>query len=403
MAFKSRIENTTAWRIDQDGFLRVTARILKAGVYKYGFADLPPEVQKHFAGKQAIMESIPQEEIEAPDALKSFEGKPIIRPKNPDKIAEMHDWRDSENAMKDGLTIGTVAGAPYADPSGMMCDLLIQDAQAIEDVKSGKLVEISAAYHSEIEPATGDDGQGANRADAVQRTLRGNHVLLLPEGIGRCGRECRILNTKGPETMFKVKIGNSGEFEFSTQQDADRATQLTQNACNTISAEKDEEKKKLVAEQKNALDAAHAEGSAHLGKFTELQKLCEALTAQVTQLSSEENQESVAAERGAYHQDEQNVVAAAPEPDKLKAAIGNCKSIAERKQAIVAHVMNARSQDASKLTPEAVKTAFDMLAYDAKNVPGRKFTLPDAPAGAGKTQRVQNADGTPKVHPYYRK
>jgi hypothetical protein len=444
ITFTTRIENAAdkPWRVDDDGFLRVTARILAPGVYPYALDDVPEEMRSNFAGKNRVMERIPPEEISDPAALASFEGKPVCTV--PQGAEEPHDWRNPKNVLKDGRTVGNVAGAPYADETGMLCDLLIMDPQAIKDVMAGNVIEVNAAYDSEIEASSADSpdtgATGANRADAVQRALRGNHVLLLPEGKGRCGRTVRILNSasKGLAMPVKVQIGNAAA-EFSTDADAQAAKTLLaaqtetlaardkeiaglkaglklastriENACNAAMEGKDPTAKHAencgCAQCKNAMPppaaGMHEEGSEHLGAFSQVLGLLKQASALVARLTSEEHQEQVGNETAAYKTGEEKVVAGAPEADKLRAAIGNCKTRSERKRVIVTHVMNARKgPDYSKRPDADVNTAFEVLTLEASTPATHRFGMPEAGPKTA-TQKTQNADGTQRVHPYFRK
>ena len=51
--------------------------------------------------------------------------------------------------MKDGLTVGAVAGTPWVEGDELRCDLLLSDRDAIEAVKRGELAEVSAGYEGE--------------------------------------------------------------------------------------------------------------------------------------------------------------------------------------------------------------------------------------------------------------
>ncbi len=57
-------------------------------------------------GGGLIREYIPAAEF-TPEALASLEGKPVV--------VEEHTWRKTDNNLRDGLTVGNVAGQPWAD------------------------------------------------------------------------------------------------------------------------------------------------------------------------------------------------------------------------------------------------------------------------------------------------
>ena len=396
LSISTRVQNAD-WRVDQDGFLHVNARILKSGVFRYALEDVPEELRGSVEGKTAVMEEIPEDELDD-IALATLEGKPVILP--PDTGDELHTWQTSENALRDGLTVGTVAGKPVRDASGVLCHLVITNAEGIARVQNGRNREISAAYHSQLEPA-GENGQGTHGADFVQRALRFNHVLLCRQGQGRCGPDVRILNTvrKGDATMpVMVKIGNSAEFGFSTEQDAACARALVQNACNAM--EEDSKRFKAEAEQKNAdLVAAQGEVKTEQGKTAQLLAKLKELEAMIASLGSEEHQNAVATERAGYAADEQAVTRDVPEKDKLTAAVGNCKSLAERKRTVTVHVLNASKIDASKYSEAEINAAFTVLAAGAKSA-RPTMGVPQPPRGETRTQNAADRGG--KKHPYDR-
>lgn len=171
------------WRIDSDGMLRVTARVLADGVFPYLKAESPDDAKENAEG--LVGQYIPVKEF-TDEALQSLEGKPVI--------VEDHVWRTPENTTKDGLTVGSVAGTPRVEGGYVVTDLLITDKEAIEKIKSGDLVEISSAYDGDCYSKEGV--YKGKPFGAVQTNLRFNHVLLLPEGAGRCGPNVRIVNHK---------------------------------------------------------------------------------------------------------------------------------------------------------------------------------------------------------------
>ena len=170
------------WRVDTDGMLRVTARVLKAGVFAYG-ADESGTTQT-LPGIDPVMQLIAASSF-TDEALSSLEGKPVI--------IRAHEWRDAENTLEDGLTVGSVAGSPrVADGIYIECDFVLYDAGIAQAIQRGDLVEVSAGYEGQHDIRNGIFNGEAFHLE--QKNLRFNHVLLLPEGQGRCGRDVRIIN-----------------------------------------------------------------------------------------------------------------------------------------------------------------------------------------------------------------
>ena len=362
-----RITNSD-WRIDPDGFLRITARILQAGVYPYSVAEMPQELQAKFPGVDKINQRIDAAEF-TPDALASLEGKPVI--------IDMHDWRDPDNTLTDGLTAGNVAGTPTVDGGSILCDLLIIDPNTIRAIQGKKLVEVSAAYDSQLAP----DDTGA--ADVVQRNPLFNHILLLPEGRGRCGPNVRILNAKEP-TMIELTIGER-RYRFENEKDAEEAKKMAADSEAQVKNSADEAMKVKNAsldEHINNLKTAQAALAEATAKATAAE---EALKA----FASEEAQESAATEREGLKGDSEAVMNAEPEGEKkeaLKAAIGNCKTLNEKVKTITMHVLNSRGIEADKMNDGELKVAFKTLAATAKTIkPEPKPFMPKA--------RIENSNG----------
>ena len=360
------------WRIDPDGLLRVTACVLKGGSFPYAVKDMPADLQQRYNGKDTVNERIDPAEF-TPEALKTLEGKPII--------VDAHEWRDAENTMTDGLTVGSVAGAPRTENEKILCDLLISHADAIKAIKGGKLVEVSAAYDSSLDHTPGDG------YEATQRGLRFNHVLLLPKGQGRCGPEVRILNTKEKPVDLEI---NGKTYHFTNAADADEAKKLKDDS---------------EAEVKNAAEvagqASASKEASQAATIADLQTKLKEIEAALATLQSEESQEAVAKERIEYGEDEAAVVEGEPEGDdkaRLVEELGNCKTMNSRRKAVVTRVMNSRGLDASKYSDGEIKTAFSLLVHAAKNKPAAEEPrMPTArrlnAAGAGGETRKHPITG----------
>lgn len=115
------------------------------------------------------------EEVFRPETIASFEGKPVTLD-HPDDFVTPETWRQ--------LAVGTVQNVRQGqgiENDYLFADLLITDAQAIEDIRSG-LREVSCGYEADYEQV--EPGRGE------QRNIIGNHVALVERG--RCGPRCAI-------------------------------------------------------------------------------------------------------------------------------------------------------------------------------------------------------------------
>jgi hypothetical protein len=331
--FVSKISNSGTWRIDSDGFLRVTMCVLCGGVFDYAKADLPEELTRLKPDLDVWRVRIPDNAFSG-DFLKSAEGKPVI--------AWNHEWQEAAQLDKEAI-IGALAGAAKMEGTEMVMDAIISDKGSIEAVKNGDLQDISAGYHSSIDPLDGDP-----EADAVQMPTEMNHVVLLPVGRGRCGRSVRILNKK-ENVMVKVKIKNAAgeekEYQFSNEDDAKQAEGMAKDKSDAdVAGVKQEGEVQMQAKNHELADAQ--------AKFAQITAALQSLEAEkvlleqsIKQYQSEEFQESQSKEREAYKADEQAVVENGCDEDgkkELSGKLQNAKTISERRKIVTAHICNAK-------------------------------------------------------------
>lgn len=364
-----------AWRIDDDGVLRVTIHVLKEGVYPYaadeaGAAAALPDVDP-------VQEFIPASEFTA-SSLTTLEGKPVV-------ISD-HDWRDVQNTLVDGLTVGNMAGTPAVTAEGCIeCDALIYDPATIKAITEEqdpkkKLVEVSAGYLAELE--IGEGTHGGRPYHGTQRNLRFNHVLLLPEGAGRCGYDVRIVNQQGAQppaqektmsTTLKVKIGNKTKtYRFNNDEDAQQAENMLEEeksfnaeAVQTAIAGKTEleaqiaELQKQLAEHDGNLQAAKKQIEDLLSPAAQ-----EAMANEVAEQQTAEN--TIVEEEAENAAEEGGDPAAEKEKEEFGNALKRCNNLAERRQCVVTRVMNKRGMKIDNWNQDAFDGAFETLAVNAK-------------------------------------
>ncbi|MGK2829234.1 DUF2213 domain-containing protein [Ralstonia pseudosolanacearum] len=138
----------------------------------------------------------------SPETIASFMGKPVtidhpmdsVTPDNWSVLAKgtAHNIRRGEGALSDFL----------------LADLLITDKGAINEVRTGQLVEVSCGYDSDYEQIA--------PGRARQVTVMGNHVALVKNA--RCGPSCSIgdstTNLTGESDMAtKKKVAQSSLFD----------------------------------------------------------------------------------------------------------------------------------------------------------------------------------------------
>lgn len=372
------------WRIDDDGFLRVTACVLRSGVFPYAKKDLPAELTNARPELDVWRVRIPEDAFGS-EFLKSSEGKPVI--------AWRHEWQEADGADKEPA-VGALAGAPAVQDGRQIMDALITNADTIAAVKAGDLQEVSAGYHSTVEILNGDPD-----ADAVQRPISMNHVVLLPAGRGRCGHTVRILNQKDTK-MVTVKLMNAGgeekEYRFTNEEDAKVAQEMVSDQAAKGEAEKDALKATAAESEKKAagdMEAKNHELAESQSKFAEIDQTMKAMEAQkilleqqIKQYESEEYQSGVAKERGEFDAGEKSVMENCSDGEKkeAEAKLQNAKTLDERRKVIVGVICNSRGipydeANAKALFPVIVKTLNKATVTEVRQPVTKKQDKGDAP------------------------
>ena len=396
------------WRFDDDGFLRVTAHILKEGIYPYSAEETG--VAQELPGIDPIMQYIPRSEFNEA-ALASLEGKPVTVPLIKDD-EEWHQWRNPENALRDALTVGTIAGTPTVTADGCIeCDMLIMDPGAIQSITSEtdsrrRLVEVSAGYDGQLELGEGEFA--GELYHGTQTTLRFNHVLLLPQGMGRCGYDVRIINKKAgggsphnspalqpdyiccgmnrkqegaimpnPKTIA-ILVGNTTrKFRFTNEADAEVAENMLEEErhfnAEALQAAVDEkaELEAQIEELKNSLD--------------EKIQIIEAANSQIEELLSPAAQEAMANEIVEQQEAEEVIIEAETEnidsdfdeeeKEEFHNSLKKCRSLAERRALVVTRVMNNRGMRVRDWSQDALDGAFEMLFANARGISGSRRVI----------------------------
>jgi hypothetical protein len=112
-----------------------------------------------------------EEDVFAPAAMASFEGKDVTRGHPPEMLTVGNQAHYSKGHLENVRRVGNTTAA----------DLMIKDPSLVNDVENGILREISCGYTCTYEPYL--DGY-------KQTHIIGNHVAVVPKG--RAGREVAI-------------------------------------------------------------------------------------------------------------------------------------------------------------------------------------------------------------------
>lgn len=132
------------------------------------------------------------DEVFHPDSLASLKNATVTigHPSTPDGKVNRKNWR----SLAKGNVGSDVRQAEGAYIAGTV---FVQDEDAVSDVESGRLKELSCGYDAECDFTPGEwEGRPY---DYVQRKIRYNHVALLPEGRGRAGREVALQTDEGEQ------------------------------------------------------------------------------------------------------------------------------------------------------------------------------------------------------------
>ena len=188
------------------GALRLDAAVTRVGVLQYS------------DGTRTWGELKLPEEVFAPESMATLAGLPVTVDHPPDLVTP-ETW--------DEVAVGHVGDTPRPERgAGLLVNpLVVSDAAAIAAVDAGDLVECSAGYTCELEPAEGTyDGAPYS---AVQRRIVYNHVALGPEGWGRAGGDVKLRLNGG---AVEVRPPRS-HHEDSTMADKKKDGDAAPGAC----------------------------------------------------------------------------------------------------------------------------------------------------------------------------
>ena len=346
------------FKVDDDGIMLVKAVILKEGVFDY--------LESEFidgGSDKVVPVYIPLSEF-TPEALKSGEGR--------DVIVGDHDWRTSQNAAKDGKSIGQVSGVLSVEDGKIVCELRITDKETVDKVIAKELVEISAGYTADFQQE--DGSYNGTPYNYRQGNIVFNHVLLLPVGEGRCGSDVRVINKKkGEKQMSKtlrVKIGNTDKsVEFSNEDDAAKAESLVEEV-QTSSAKDVENALEELKTLKEEVETKNAE-------LEEKKKIIEEFKSKLEDALSPETQEAMAEELAEQKVAEDEVIDTEFEEDEKEEVKNACKAMNRKDRILMlaSKVMNKKGFDCACLSEDRLIGAFQAIALEAhQKVQNRKAT-----------------------------
>lgn len=158
-----------------DGYLVAEARAARLGVQLYAGA----EVGKPEMGVVRVMR--PEAEVFDRTSISSYGSAPITVGHPPGGVTA-DTWKR--------FAVGHVGEGVVRDGEYVAIPLILKDADAIRQLEGGTR-ELSVGYTCNLDWSPGSEG--GQTWDAVQRSIRVNHVALVPRG--RAGAECRIADS----------------------------------------------------------------------------------------------------------------------------------------------------------------------------------------------------------------
>lgn len=282
------------------GGIKVPARIGRTGVLRYQRAD-----------GTVVREYRPPEEAFRAESMASLE----------DAVVTVGHPRTSAlvtPAIARHVSVGHVKTGGKRDGKFIAAELAVIDAQVIEAIDQGRLVELSAGYTCRHDATPGTDPESGEAYDVVQRQVLYNHVALLASGEGRAGAdvslrldgvEVQLESGGGPDPVVrtdsmeetidgkKYTVGTPDWAAARARRDARRDAELEETT-----EENGELKKKLEDAQRALADATTARDG--------LQAAVDSLQKQLADATDETKADARIAARAELHTQAKKVLGA---------------------------------------------------------------------------------------------
>lgn len=177
-----------------EGFLRIDGRISRVGCQSYQNADGTEHVEYR-----------PPEEVFDPESIASFKLLPLTN---------THPTQLLDDVSAKRHAVGAVGEDIRQDGDFLRTPMLLHDRDAISAARAGRS-QLSAGYSCELDWTPGVyNGQ---KYDAVQRSIRGNHVAIVDAA------------RAGPEARFRLDAARNALIESISQETVSSDTSSTEN------------------------------------------------------------------------------------------------------------------------------------------------------------------------------
>ena len=237
-------------RRTQDGYLVAEAFVAREGVQVYAGSEVGrPE-------SATVRVWRPRDEVMAPESVRTYSHAPVT-------LGHPSGFVTSDNVRD--LARGEVSTEAEWRDGRLRLPLIVKDAAAIAAIEGG-MRELSAGYSCALSFEDGITPAG-EPYDAVQRSIRINHVAIVPQG--RAGAECRIGDDASAWGASPITMSDKKEDPMSdtlkTVVLGDKAVQIAAADASILDAYKAAQDKRL-ADAQAAHDAAIAAKDAAIAK-----------------------------------------------------------------------------------------------------------------------------------------
>lgn len=251
----------TVFRTTPEGYLTGKIRVTGAGVFSYMTTD---------GIKRRLR---PVKEVSAQDSILSLNSKPVTL---------LHPMQDvsPENAKK--LQVGFTGTDASWDGLNAYVTMTITDAEAIKEMREGRVRAVSCGYDAGLERGKGN-WQGV-AYDEAMKDIRYNHIALVREGRAGDGVRFRIGDSADFDRIFNVNDNaplGAGENEMARKLIIDGAEY-----------EADEKVIETLHAAQKARDEAEKESKTLQGKLDSMTASRDAAISERDQLKSRLKDES---------------------------------------------------------------------------------------------------------------
>lgn len=237
---------------DERGFLRVTGRAARTGVYTY----LAKELELTDRDPNSLVQVYRSaDEVFKPESLATYINSDVTN-SHPSELVTADTFKQT--------SVGHVISASR-DGDFVNVEMLVKDAEAIKAIESGK-VQLSPGYKTVYVAEDGICPDTGQKYEFKQTGIEVNHVAIVERGRG--GAQVRI-DDNGVKPMIKVMLDSGQYLEVADEAAAKLVTEaisaLTKRALDAEAmAEKAEAKadsmeEELKAEKAKSNDAAISE------------------------------------------------------------------------------------------------------------------------------------------------